>query len=317
MKKIYISKLISDENMEKRANTFVKPDDIHQIFNTNVDLFDADTRKPLAKFRKQVLKKDELRDFYDATHEFTRKMVTANRGNTTGSKQRNLKNNPKVKSAILGYFDRWAPKEKMQFRKAGEALPLEVRETKFSAEHPDKFQKALPLIKSIDKYYHKMLNKFYQKQRRKANETHFKIPETSFTTITTNINFQTSIHKDSGDDEDGFGNLAVIEQGKYTGAETCLPQYGVGIDVREGDLLFMDVHEWHGNLPMVPETKEATRMSIVCYLRTKVWERTRYKSKTFKRNHLKNIQNIKNKSRTHQKTQKTQKTQKRKTKVAV
>ena len=37
MRKVYVSKMISDENMEKRANTFVKPEDIHQFFNTNVD----------------------------------------------------------------------------------------------------------------------------------------------------------------------------------------------------------------------------------------------------------------------------------------
>ena len=304
MRKIYVSKIISDENMEKRANAFVKSDDISQIFTANVDIYDADTHKLLAKFRKKMLKPKELQSFYDATYEFTSKMVTTNRGNTTGSKKRNLRNNPKVKSAILGYFDRWGAKEKMQFRKAGEPIPLEVRETRFSAAHPDKFEKTLPLIKSIDKYYQKMLNKFYKKQRQKAEETNFKIPKTSFTTITTNINFQTSIHKDSGDDEEGFGNLAVIEKGSYTGGETCLPQYGIGIDVRQGDLLFMDVHEWHGNLPMVPNSKDAIRMSIVCYLRTKVWERTRNKSKAFQKKHLNSIKAIKLKSQNRQKTQK-------------
>lgn len=304
MRKIYVSKIISDENMEKLANTFVKSDEIFQLFNTNVDIYDADTHKLLAKFRKKVLKPKELQSFYDATYEFTSKMVTTNRGNTTGSKKRNLRNNPKAKSAILGYFDRWGAKEKMQFRKAGEPIPLEVRETRFSAAHPDKFQKTIPLIKSIDKLYEKMLSKFYKKQRQKADETNFKIPKTSFTTITTNINFQTSIHKDSGDDEDGFGNLAVIEKGSYTGGETCLPQYGIGIDVRQGDLLFMDVHEWHGNLPMVPNSKDAIRMSIVCYLRTKVWERTRNKSKAFQKKHLNSIKAIKLKSQNRQKTQK-------------
>lgn len=304
MRKIYVSKIISDENMEKRANAFVKSDDISQLFTTNVDIYDADTHKLLAKFRKKVLKPKELQSFYNATYEFTSKMVTTNRGNTTGSEKRNLRNNPKVKSAILGYFDRWGAKEKMQFRKAGEPIPLEVRETRFSAAHPDKFQKTLPLIKSIDKLYQKLLSKFYKKQRQKANETNFKIAETSFTTITTNINFQTSIHKDSGDDEEGFGNLAVIEKGTYSGGETCLPQYGIGIDVRQGDLLFMDVHEWHGNLPMAPKSKDAIRMSIVCYLRTKVWERTRNKSKAFQKKHLNSIKAIKLKSQNRQKTQK-------------
>ena len=193
MRKVYISKVVDDENMENRANTFVKSDEISQIFNTNVDIYDADTHKLLAKFRKKVLKPKELQSFYDATYEFTSKMVTTNRGNTTGSETRNLRNNPKVKSAILGYFDRWGAKEKMQFRKAGEPIPLEVRETRFSAAHPDQFEKTLPLIKSIDKYYQKMLNKFYKKQRQKADETNFKIPKTSFTTITTKWKLSISI----------------------------------------------------------------------------------------------------------------------------
>lgn len=296
MKIVYISKLISDENMEKRANTFVCEKDIQQIFDTNVDIYDEETRKLLIKFRKQVLNSEELNDFFNATFEYTSKMTTTNRGNTSGSEKRNVYENPKIKSSILGYFDRWAPKEKMQFRKAGKKIPLEVRETKFVTDHYDKFKKTLPLIRSIDDIYKKLLNKFYKKQKQKANQTHFKIPKTSFTTITTNINFQTTIHKDRGDDDEGFGNLTVIERGKYTGGETCLPQYGIGIDVREGDLLFMDVHEWHGNLPIIPMTKDTTRMSIVCYLRTKIWERTKNKSKKFKKLHLKTIKNIKKKA---------------------
>jgi len=74
--------------------------------------------------------------------------------------------------------------------------------------------------------------------------------------------------------------------------------------VRQGDLLFMDVHEWHGNLPMVPNSKDAIRMSIVCYLRTKVWERTRNKSKAFQKKHLNSIKAIKMKSQNRKKTQK-------------
>ena len=52
MRQVFVSKVISDEDMESRANTFVKPEDIHQIFNTNIDLYDADTHKLLAKIMK-------------------------------------------------------------------------------------------------------------------------------------------------------------------------------------------------------------------------------------------------------------------------
>ena len=54
------------------------------------------------------------------------------------------------------------------------------------------------------------------------------------------MNFKTRLHKD-----EGFGNLIVIEDGKYEGSETCFPQYGIGVDVRQNDIL--NVHEWHAN----------------------------------------------------------------------
>ena len=89
--------------------------------------------------------------------------------------------------------------------------------------------------------------------------------------------------------------MAVIEKGKYTGGETCLPQYGIGINVRTGDILFMDVHEWHGNLPIHLEEKNAQRLSIVCYLRKNVWEKTKHKTKKFMIKHNKTIKNLRTK----------------------
>ena len=172
-----------------------------------------------------------------------------------------------------------------------------LRETMFSEQHHQKFKKLLPLIKEIDVLYKKYIPDRYAKQIKKARQTHFKIPNTSFTTVTTNLNFKTAIHRDKGDDIEGFGNLAVIEKGKYKGAETCLPQYGVGVNVRTGDILYMDVHQWHGNLPMVPIDKDAKRLSIVCYLRKNLWARTKGKTKSFLHKHLSFIRKLKTKKK--------------------
>ena len=101
-----------------------------------------------------------------------------------------------------------------------------------------------------------------------------------------------AMDKDKGDDAEGFGNLAVIEKGKYTGGETCLPQYGIGVDVRNNDILYMDVHEWHGNLPIKLIDKNATRVSNVCYLRYNIWEKTKHKTKKFMIKHNKTIKNL-------------------------
>lgn len=290
MKTIYLSKTITDEDMQNLANTFVTHSQIKIIYKEDIDIY-TDDGKLLVRFRKNVIPLALSKQFYNATYHFTNKAVTANRGNATGSHKRNVYDNPRVKSAILGYFDRWAPKEKIQIRNATSKRILQVRPTRFVTENPEKFKQTFPFVQQINKQYKLLLPTYFAKQYKKAKNTFFKIPKTAFTTITTNINFQTAIHKDKGDDVEGFGNLVVISENYYKGGETCLPQFGFGIDVREGDILFMDVHEWHGNLPI--EGDNAVRMSVVCYLRTKVWERTRNKTLSFMEKHLMSIKKIK------------------------
>jgi len=47
----------------------------------------------------------------------------------------------------------------------------------------------------------------------------------------------------------------VIEWGRYHGGETLFPRFGVGVNLRTGDFVAMDVHEFHTNAP-IHETKE-------------------------------------------------------------
>ena len=51
----------------------------------------------------------------------------------------------------------------------------------------------------------------------------------------------------------------------------------------------MDVHEPHGNLPLKIIGNDSERMSIVCYLRKGVWEKTRNKTKKFFEKHRKTM----------------------------
>ena len=92
-------------------------------------------------------------------------------------------------------------------------------------------------------------------------------------------------------DKYGTSNpIIVIEdtdnRNTYEGCYTGFPQYGVAVDVRTGDFLAMDVHQWHCNTEFVdldgddtptvvsPRTGKPVlrewqynRLSIVCYLR--------------------------------------------------
>lgn len=270
----HVDKDYDDDKMEKKLNTFVKPEDIKTIINDDTDVYTADG-KLLLKFRKNALSNENhVDDFYDNIIKFA-KNVSSNRGNATGSKKRHVGTNPKVMSNIFGYFDRWSPSQKMIFKKAGQTPKISVRECRFNMDYPEEYKKTIPLIQDIDDQYRKLTPEQYALQRKKANQTSFKIPGTSFTTITTNVNYQTSIHTDRGDDRDGFGNLAVIDRGDYTGGETCFPQYGIGVNVRKGDILFMDVHQPHANLPIHKKSEDTIRLSIVCYLREQVWAKTK------------------------------------------
>ena len=286
----HVKKNVTDAGMEKYKHQFVTPALIDIILNDDADVYTDDGRL-LLKFRKGKLSKDKIDTFYENMIDFARTTST-NRKLTSGLRTKNKtrsktdKKDLAAMTNIVGYFDSLGPSQKAMLKRHGMKLNPAVRETRFNMLYPDKFKKLIPLIREIDSYYEKIVPDHYKKQHRKAKQTYFKIADTAFTTVTTNVNYKTAIHTDRGDDAEGFGNLVVIERGKYTGAETCFPQYGVGVNVRTGDVLFMDVHEWHGNLPIRLENKDAVRLSIVCYLRHRLWEKTRGKTKKFMKRHV-------------------------------
>ena len=290
MKKYFLEKLITDENMEKLGNTFVSPSQVKFIIDSDADVFTKDG-KLLLRFRKNKLPPTDIEAFRVNVHQFARQ-TTSNRGSASGSATKNIWENPKIMSNIMGYMDTLSPQQKYRAKLKGIIIPLSVRPCRFNLYYPDKWKEMIPLIQAIDSFYATLVPDKYRLQKKKANETHFRIGKTAFTSITTNLNFQTSIHCDKGDDEEGFGNLCVIENGGYTGAETCLPQYGVGVNVRNGDILFMDVHQWHGNLPMIKQNPDINRLSIVCYLRKNVWLKTKGLSKRKMNEHISLINSI-------------------------
>jgi hypothetical protein len=290
---LHVNKDSTDEEMDKLKNTFVKLDIIKHIIDIDTDVYDASSNNLILKFRKNKLPRNEINEFYDNVIDFAKKSYSSNRGSASGSNKKNVGENPKIMSNIIGYMDTFSPKQKYLLKLQNKVIKYQVRECRFNADYPEKYKLLIPLVQKIDYYYKKLVPTHYSKQIKKANQTQFRIPKTSFTTITTNVNFQTSIHKDKGDDQEGFGNLTVIENGNYSGAETCLPQYGIGVNVRTGDVLFMDVHQWHGNLPMHSAGKNVTRLSIVCYLRYNVWKNTLRVTKKQMIKHNKTVKLIK------------------------
>lgn len=160
-----------------------------------------------------------------------------------------------TESGLVGYYEK--------------ARGLPCRLTAYSREHFENFSAGLPFLQRISELFKELIPESYTLQEARAKETPDHIIQgTVFSTVTVNRNFQTAIHKDAGDFEKGFGNLTCISE-NYTGGYTLFPEWAIGFDVRSGDFLAMDVHQFHGNAPIQPETpsKNHLRLTFVCYLR--------------------------------------------------
>lgn len=269
-----VGRVVPPEKVESLNGTYVRSHDIRLVIDHDADVY-TEEGTLLLRFRKGVLPTKHIHDAYDAIIGFARN-TTGARGATSGSKIKDVHVNKRIASNIMGYFDQWTLLQKHMFKTLGvPSPPVPVRATRFTADYPDQWERIVPLVQDIDRLYKRLVPVKYKTQRAKADETAFTIPKTAFSTITTNLNLVTAIHKDKGNLVDSFGNLVVIAKGRYSGGYTCYPEYGIGVDVRTGDFLAMDVHRFHGNVPMKHKSKDAERLSIVCYLRQGVWAKTR------------------------------------------
>ena len=262
-----VKKLLSDEETLGLKSKFLDDSHFKVILKEDADVYTEDGQL-LLRFRKNVLSQNLIDDAYEAMKDFI-KTKTTDRGVASGSKP-GLGTGQKapVMSNILGYFDKWSISQKATFKRTGIRSPGPCRVCRFNAQFPEKWKRVVPLIQQIDEQYAKLCPNEYADQRRAAKKTPFHISGTAFSTVTTNLNFRTASHTDSGDWPTGFGNLVVIERGApYKGNFTGFPQYGVAVDCRTGDFLAMDVHQVHGNTEMEPKDETSQRLSLVCYLR--------------------------------------------------
>lgn len=182
-------------------------------------------------------------------------------------------------SSVIGYFDR---------KDRNDPLGLPCRLTAFSKQEVEKWNNTIPLIQAVSNQFQELMPDAFKRQFERAQKSiDFTIENTCFSTVTVNYSWRTACHKDKGDYGEGFGNIIVCEDrdnpNSYKGCYTGFPQYSVCVDVREGDFLAMDVHEWHcnsefiavgENLPYLKFNKRdmdnnwhLNRLSMVCYLR--------------------------------------------------
>ncbi len=314
VKVYHLKPIMSNDAIKAREGTYFEEKDIKMIIDHDADVYipdpdNPDKEKILLKLRKGVFPK-ELTDLaWDVFHKTA--AASRNRGAAAGpidlksmywkkrkpvqidkwgarymqdGKVSKMRVNNNVYSSVLGYF------EQTPFMK------LPCRLTTYTQTYFKYYKQGLPFIVAIDKQFKKLIPDRHKKQYERAKKKSFyQIEDTAFSSLTINRNFRTALHQDAGDYKEGYGNLSVVERGKYHGGYTLFPQYGVGVDLRTGDFIAMDVHEWHCNsklyetdedkrynkdLPNVfnhdpntgtmGSTDKYSRISFVCYLREKI-----------------------------------------------
>ena len=306
VKKIIVKKYLSDQEMNDKEGEYFDKHHYNLIIDEDVDVYKEDNTI-LCKFRKRVISSencnlamDSLRDIsmtkhnnrgapagildYDKMNNYvgewynTKKFRTYYVSNKTNKVSKHDISNL-APSNVIGYFDR-------KDRNDPKGLPCRL--TAFSKTEVEKWNSCIPLVQEISKLFETLIpDKFANQMNRALLSKEFIIKDTCFSTITVNYSWRTGCHKDKGDFNDGFGNIIVCEDSnnpnKYLECYTGFPQYKICFNVRQGDFLAMDVHEWHCNtdFKMIDSPKSYmkfkdidyrnnwfyNRMSMVCYLR--------------------------------------------------
>ena len=313
---IYVSPLMSDDEMESMAGEYFDESHYNTIIDYDADVY-TDNGQLLAKFRRGVIKK-ELTELALSSFRTQARVKHNNRGASAGildvnklevpasrlfdqkkfrtkfikkgdNKQRGTVSKTTIgnlaPSNIAGFFDTPQRKDK-------KAL-VPCRMTQFTQKNfHGRWRESLPFLNRCDQLFQRLVPNRHRRQWLKANMTpEFNIMDTAFSTITINYSWRTAAHRDAGDYFKGFGNLIVVEDhqnpNEYEGCYTGFPQYGVAFDVRTGDFLAMDVHQWHCNTEFINPSGEQSsemvlsprsgkktlrewsynRLSVVCYLR--------------------------------------------------
>ena len=239
----------------------------------------------------KITKKDKFRIFYKTksgkiSKDNISNMAQSNIAGYYDRPDRNLYNtNTKNKKINININLTKKMSNSKGVTKDKKGAPL-CRTTKFTANEVEKWKMTVPLIKCADKLFAELVPDKHTIQLKRARLTpQFQIDNTAYSTITINYDWRTSAHRDSGDLEEGFGNLLVLEKAKcidrednkdsmkkynkttgYYGSYLGFPRWGIAVDVRQGDYLAMDVHQFHANT----EIKGSGRLSVVCYLRKKM-----------------------------------------------
>lgn len=260
--KIICKRYMTDKQCEKLHKTFLDDNSYDRVVTEDVDGYDSNGNM-LFKFRKNALAYDVVKLGYKSFEDSIEK--TEGRGAASGSSHKRIRKDGSIANTTVGNF---VESGNVGFMDSS-AMVRYCRKTAFARNYFDKFTAGIPFVEEVDRLYEELAPEHYaiQKKYALATNKNYRIGDTVFTTVTVNRNFMTAVHKDSGDLPQGFGNLCVYREGHYDGGFFCLPEYRVAIDMQTTDMLFVDVHHWHGNTPIKNASDDWLRIAFVMYMR--------------------------------------------------
>lgn len=268
---IRVRSRLADEAMDERAGKCPGDPDYDVLLTgpTRVSKLDG---RPLAVYLPGVLKEVNAPGVYEVLHDL-RKNISVNRGLASGTQR--IKSNQtrsytrKIASAVVGALD---PQGQTRY----------CRLTSWTGRNLPRWELLQPLLVEIAGHLAEHVPERYRAQMGQVERTDpaWVVPGTPFSTVTVNNSYPTGVHTDKGDLAAGFSTIACLRRGEYTGGRLVFPQYRLAVDLKHGDLILMDAHEWHGNTLMrcacgtamngCCALCSAERISVVSYYREKL-----------------------------------------------
>lgn len=265
---------VSAEELETKVGMVLGPD-AYNVLLTGPSQVLLPDGKPLCVYLPGVMRDAVTEERYAILHEL-RKLTTNNRGQAGGSKRLRVGEQKRdyalpVASTLIGSAD---PMGTFKY----------CRLTSWTGQHLPEWEALHPAFAEVARHFREHVPQRYAAQMEEIAKTHpdWVIPGTPFTTVTVNNTYPTGVHTDKGDLGKGFSTIFAVRRGVYTGGTFVFPEYRVGVDLQDGDLILMDAHQWHGNTPIVCACGErrtaycgtcgAERISVVSYMRERLTE---------------------------------------------
>lgn len=144
-----------------------------------------------------------------------------------------------------------------------------------AGDYPEENKIVVSLAKMIEEKYFKYDPKVYNDHKEKVEtkiKNSFRIDGTVFTSGIINKNNPLNYHYDAGNFKKVYSCMPVFKH-EVRGRHLALPEYGVGIELKNNSLLMFDGQSIiHGVTPIKYNSDDGFRFSIVFYSLMQMWK---------------------------------------------